>query len=99
MLTSDLDGKWIGKPSDPDFKVQYSQKQVSAMARLLKAAKKISNDKQLNPEGKNYLAAFASVPEIDYKLKQLRENLNDENSYMSELRKKARDYRKNDFAG
>ena len=95
MLISDLDGKWIGKPSDPDFKVQYYQKQVSAMARLLKAAKKISNDKQLNPEGKNYLAAFASVPEIDYKLKQLRENLNDENSYMSELRKRARDYRKN----
>lgn len=96
MLTSDLDGKWIGTPSDPDFKVQYSQKQVSAMARLLKAAEKLTNDKQLNPEGKNYLAAFANVPDIDYKLKQLREDFNDENSYMSELRQKARDCRKND---
>lgn len=95
MLTSDLDGKWIGTPSQPDFKVQYSQKQVSAMARLLKAAEKLTNDKQLNPEGRNYLAEFANVPDIDYKLKQLREDFNDENSYMSELRQKARDCRKN----
>lgn len=95
MLTSDLDGKWIGTPSQPDFKVQYSQKQVSAMARLLKAAKKLTNDKQLNPEGRNFLAEFANVPDIDYRLKQLREDFNDENSYMSELRQKARECRKN----
>lgn len=94
MLTSDLDGKWIGTPSDPNFKVQYSQKQVSAMARLLKAAEKLTNDKQLNPEGKNYLAAFVNVPDIDYKLRQLREDFNDENSYMAELRQKARACRK-----
>jgi len=95
MLTSDLDGKWIGTPSQPDFKVQYSQKQVSAMARLLKAAEKLTKDKQLNPEGRNYLAEFANVPDIDYKLKKLKEDFNDENSYMSELRQKARDCRKN----
>lgn len=97
MLTSDLEGKWIETLGESDFKVQYSQKQVSAMARLLKAAEKLTNDKQLNPEGRNYLDEFANVPDIDYKLKQLREDFNDENSYMSDLRQKARDCTKNDM--
>ena len=67
--------------------MQYSQKQVSAMARLLKAAEKLTNDRSLNPEGRDYLAEFSEIPDIDYKLKELRDDLKDEKSYMSELKK------------
>lgn len=95
MLTSDLDGKWIGTPSDEDFKVQYSQKQVSAMARLLKSAELLTNNKKINPEGRNYLAEFTAIPDIEYKLKQMKNDFKDESSYMYELRQKARDNRAN----
>lgn len=96
VLTMDLDGKWIGIPSDKDFRVQYSQKQVSAMARLLKAAQKLTNDTKLNPEGKNYIAMFVNVPYIDYKLRQLRDDLSRPDTYMFDLRKRAREVRANE---
>ena len=95
MLISDLDGKWIGVPGDKDFKVQYSQKQVSAMARLLKTAQLLTESKKLNPEGRNYLEDFTNIPDIEYKLKQMKEDFKDENSYMYELRQKAKDNRAN----
>jgi len=95
MLTSDLDGKWIGVPSDEDFKVQYSQKQVSAMARLLKVAQLLTESRKLNPEGRNYLEEFINLPDIDYKLKQMKEDFKDEDSYMYDLRQRARENRAN----
>lgn len=95
MLTVDLDGKWIGRPGDEDFKVQYSQKQVSAMARLLKVAQLLTESKKLNPDGRNYLEEFANVPDIEYKLKQMLADFKDENSYMYDLRQRARDNRAN----
>lgn len=95
MLISDLDGKWIGRPGDEDFKVQYSQKQVSAMARLLKVAQLLTESKKLNPEGRNYLEEFTNIPDIEYKLKQMKEDFKDENSYMYELRQRAKDTRAN----
>ena len=95
MLTVDLDGKWIGRPGDEDFKVQYSQKQVSAMARLLKVAQLLTESKKLNPDGRNYLEEFTNVPDIEYKLKQMLADFKDENSYMYDLRQRARDNRAN----
>ena len=95
MLTVDLDGKWIGRPGDEDFKVQYSQKQVSAMARLLKVAQLLTESKKFNPDGRNYLEEFTNIPDIEYKLKQMKEDFKDENSYMYDLRQRARDNRAN----
>lgn len=95
MLTVDLDGKWIGRPGDEDFKVQYSQKQVSAMARLLKVAQLLTESKKLNPDGRNYLEEFTNIPDIEYKLKQMKDDFKDENSYMYDLRQRARDNRAN----
>lgn len=96
MLTVDLDGKWIGRPSDEDFKVQYSQKQVSAMVRLLKVAQLLTESTKLNPEGRNYLEEFTNIPDIEYKLKQMQADLKDENSYMYDLRQRARNNRANE---
>ena len=93
MLTVDLDGKWIGTPGEEGFKVQYSQKQVSAMARLLKIAQLLTESKKLNPEGRNYLEEFTSLPDIEHKLKEMKSDLQDENSYMFELREKAKSNR------
>lgn len=95
MLTVDLDGKWIGRPSDEDFKVQYSQKQVSAMVRLLKVAQLLTESTKLNPEGRNYLEEFTNIPDIEYKLKQMQADFKDENSYMYDLRQRARNNRAN----
>lgn len=95
MLTVDLDGKWIGRLGDEDFKVQYSQKQVSAMARLLKVAQLLTESRKLNPEGRNYLEEFTNIPDIEYKLKQMKADFKDENSYMYDLRQRARNNRAN----
>ncbi len=95
LLISDLDGKWIGRPGDENFKVQYSQKQVSAMARLLKVAQLLTQSKKLNPDGRNYLEEFINIPDIEYKLKQMMADFRDENSYMYELRQRAKDNRAN----
>lgn len=95
MLIVDLDGKWIGRPDDEDFKVQYSQKQVSAMARLLKVAQLLTESRKLNPEGRNYLEEFTNIPDIEYKLKQMQADFKVENSYMYDLRQRARNNRAN----
>jgi len=92
-LTVDLDGKWMGTPQDDDFKVQYSQKQVSAMARLLKAAQLLTDNRKLNPSGRNYLEEFSAIPDIEYKLKQMQKDLKDDSTYIFELRKLSRNNR------
>lgn len=89
MLTSDIEGKWLGTPQDKDFKVQYSQKQVSAMVQLLKAAQLLTDNKKLNTTSKNYLEEFSGVADIEYKLKQMKNDLKDNHSYMFELKNKA----------
>ena len=88
MLTADLDGNLV-ETAGGEFKRQYSQKQVSAMAQLLKAAQLLTNDKKLNPSGKNYLEEFSSVPSLESTLKQMKRDFNDKDSYMSKLRKES----------
>ena len=88
MLTADLDGNLVEKTGG-EFKRQYSEKQVSTMAQLLKAAQLLTNNKNLNPTGRNYLEEFSSVPSIESKLKQMKEDFNDKDSYMSKLRKES----------
>ena len=88
MLTADLDGNLVEKAVG-EFKRQYSEKQVSAMAQLLKAAQLLTNNKNLNPTGRNYLEEFSSVPSIESKLKQMKEDFNDKDSYMSKLKKES----------
>jgi hypothetical protein len=95
MLLLDLNGKWIESSEDEDKKMQYAEKQVSAMSRLLKAAQLLTQSKKLNPNGKNYLEEFVNVPEIDYKLLQMHEDLKDQNSYIYEMRQRARENRAN----
>ena len=68
MLTANLDGNLV-ETTGGDFRRQYSEKQVSAMAQLLKAAQLLTSNKNLNPTGKNYLEEFSSVPSIESKLK------------------------------
>ena len=88
MLTADLDGNLV-ETAGGEFKRQYSQKQVSAMAQLLKAAQLLTNNKKLNPSGKNYLEEFSSVPSIESTLKQMKRDFNDKDSYMSRLKKES----------
>lgn len=88
MLTADLDGNLV-ETAGGEFKRQYSEKQVSAMAQLLKAAQLLTNNKNLNPTGRNYLEEFSSVPSIESKLKQMKEDFNDKDSYMSKLKKES----------
>lgn len=76
-------------------KVQYSQKQVSAMVRLLKAAQLLTNNKKLNPNGIDYLEVFSSVPSIEYILLQMQKDLSDNSSYMFELKRLAKSNREN----
>ena len=86
MLTANLDGNLV-ETTGGDFRRQYSEKQVSAMAQLLKAAQLLTSNRNLNPTGRNYLEEFSSVPSIESKLKQMKEDFND--SYMSKLRKES----------
>ena len=90
MLIVDLEGRLISTLQDEEFKIQYSQKQVSAMARLLKAAQLLTDNKKLNPTGRNYLEEFSSIPDIQYKLKQMSKDLQDSDSYMFELKENAK---------
>lgn len=88
MLTANLDGNLV-ETTGGEFRRQYSEKQVSAMAQLLKAAQLLTSNKNLNPTGRNYLEEFSSVPCIESKLKQMKEDFNDKDSYMSKLRKES----------
>lgn len=88
MLTANLDGNLV-ETTGGEFRRQYSEKQVSAMAQLLKAAQLLTSNKNLNPTGRNYLEEFSSVPSIESKLKQMKEDFNDKDSYMSKLRKES----------
>lgn len=92
-LLLDTEGTLLGRPGDADFKVQYSQKQVSAMARLLKTAKLMTDSSKLNPEDTNYLEQFVNIPEVNYRLQQMHADFKDESSYIYELRQNAKNNR------
>lgn len=86
ILISDLEGKWRGRPSEEGFKVEYSQKQVSALVRLMKASQLLTVDKNLNPEGIDYIKQFTDAPEINAMLLKLcNEAKKEPNSYIAEL--------------
>lgn len=97
VMESNLEEKWRGvpKPENPEFEVKYSQDQVIAMIRLLKAAKLLTDNRNLNPDGINYLEEFSSVPDIKYTLKQMGRNKNREGTGVFQLRKQAKENRKN----
>lgn len=91
ITITDLEGKWIGLPEDANFKIEYSQKQVSAMVQLLKAAELLTHNKNLNPEGIDYLKKFSNVPIIDQKLQEMRKDLKDESTYMYRLKQESKE--------
>lgn len=85
-----LNVKIVDIPNTSEFGVEYSQEQVLAIIRLLKAAKELTENEKLNPEKKDYLAEFTKVSDINYILKQLRSDLKKEDTYMHRLREEAR---------
>ena len=94
-LLIDLEGRRSGDASVKGHNIEYSQKQVSAMARLLKLAQDVTNSQKLNLSGRNYLEEFTNIPAISQMLKEMRMDLKDENSYMYKLRENARANREN----
>ena len=94
-LLFDLEGRFTSTENGEKSKVQYSQKEVSAMARLLKASQLLTRNKDLNPEGLNYLEEFVSIPSIKSILKQMSDDLKDSDSYMFELKETAKANRAN----
>ncbi len=87
-LVDDIKCNWIIQ--DDQYVEQYSQKQVSAMARLLKAAKELTENEKSNSSSKDYLLELTKVPDIDHALKQLRSDLKKEGTYIHRLREEAR---------
>lgn len=95
MFLFDLEGRLTSTENASKSKVEYSQKQVSAMARLLKASQLLADNIKLNPDGINYLEEFSSIPSIKTILKQMRSDLKDSDSYMFELKETAKANRTN----
>lgn len=94
-LLFDLEGRFTNAENGEESKIQYSQKEVSAMARLLKASQLLTQNKNLNPEGLNYLEEFVSIPSIKSMLKQMSDDLKNSDSYMFELKETAKANRAN----
>ena len=95
QLLIELEGRRSRDSSQKGHNIEYSQKQVSAMARLLKLAQDVTNSQKLNLSGRNYLEEFTNIPAISQMLKEMRMDLKDENSYMYKLRENARANREN----
>ena len=95
MLLFDLEGRFTSAENGEESKIQYSQKEVSAMARLLKASQLLTQNQNLNPEGLNYLEEFVSIPSIKAILKQMNDDLKNTDSYMFELKETAKTNRAN----
>ena len=82
----DLEGTWRVGKNENEVDVVYSQKEVAALIRLMKASQLLSQDKSLNPEGIDYVQKFTSLPEINRMLIQLKDDaLKDKDSYVAEL--------------
>ena len=76
-----------------------SFKYVMSTKSLMKNFKKFIEDLPLliidNSYTRNYLEEFTNIPDIEYKLKQMQADFKDENSYMYDLRQRARNNRAN----
>lgn len=85
MLISDLIDTRILKDDDEDDKVQYTQKQIFALVRLLKASKELDNNLNNSQEKNSFYYKLIDVPQINFMLKQLYEDRNNEKSYIHEM--------------
>lgn len=87
----EIEGKHTLRIGETNEEGMYKKENVSAMARLLKIAKELNEDNERNPDGENVLARFISVPQIDYYLRQMgNEMMHNEKSYMYDLKMKSR---------
>lgn len=85
MLISDLIDTRIVKDKDGNDKFQYTQKQVFALVRLLKASKELDSNLGNLQDDNSFYRKLIDVPQINYMLKQLYEDRKDENSYIYEM--------------
>lgn len=84
-MATGIDGKWKkDSPEQEEFTIEYSEKQLAAMARLLKAAKGMTTE-----DGRNYLEEFSNIQDINYVLLQMRKS-----DGMKELFEKAAEEKK-----
>lgn len=87
MQISDLiDVRYIDIDETGEKIPEYTAKQFSAMARLLKAAEGLNNDKDVNPDGVNYLEQFTAVPQIKNILLAMSQDFKYEGTYLHQLR-------------
>ena len=87
MQISDLiDVRYIDIDETGKRRPEYTAKQFSAMARLLKAAEVLNNDKDVNPNGVNYLEQFTAVPQIKNILLAMSQDFKYEGTYLYQLR-------------
>lgn len=87
MQISDLiDVRYIDIDGTGERRPEYTAKQFSAMARLLKAAEGLNNDKDVNPNGVNYLEQFTAVPQIKNILLAMSQDFKYEGTYLHQLR-------------
>lgn len=68
-MSENINPKLVKNEISEDFTYEYSQKQVSAMVRLLKAADNLTID-----GGRNYLEEFSNIPQIDTILLQMKKS-------------------------
>lgn len=97
MQISDLiDVRYIDIDETGENRPEYTAKQFSAMARLLKAAEGLNNDKDVNPNGVNYLEQFTAVPQIKNILLAMSQDFKYEGTYLHQLRD---EYKKSESVG
>lgn len=93
MQISDLiDVRYIDIDETGKSRPEYTAKQFSAMARLLKAAEGFNNDRDVNPNGLDYLEQFTAVPQIKNILLAMSQDFKYEGTYLHNLRE---EYKKN----
>ena len=73
----------------------FSQKEVESMVRLLKVAKLMSESKENDPLGNNYLKSFIEIPQVGDSLEKMRQELTIPETYMNDLKEKFRENREN----
>lgn len=96
LLIQDLNGNPVVN-NDGTKRVDYSQKQVSALVRLLKAAVLLKVDRGINPEGIDYLQKFVDSPEINEMLISLNNDKSNELTFMGRMQNEYEDNEKNNF--
>lgn len=84
-MSENINPKLVKAQIGDEFKYEYSQKQVCAMARLLKAADNLTIE-----GGRNYLEEFTNIPQINSILLQMKKS-----EYVKEMQNLAEKNRKN----